>query len=266
MEFIRLGSLLTALWITCFLMITHYASRFVSRARWLNPRVIGSFASGVAVSYVFLHMLPELVEGNETIGKMLAQSETLTPLMDLGIFIIALFGFTIFFGLEQLAEKSKSQTALLNTYRLQLFMYCVYNFLITYTMPLRVQSGVLYALIFTVAIGIHFILTDRNFNRHFQQHFSHGGRLLLLGALFIGWLITAITDPINVLVVSLMIAFLSGSVLYNVFREEIPSGKQTSFLSFCAGIVIIAALLVALAVHAHTPPRPVSSLHQFTLY
>jgi hypothetical protein len=58
----------------------------------------GSFAGGLAVSYVFLHLLPELAEGNG---------------------------------------------------------------LITYTMVLRLRTGIAFALLFTVAMGLHFVRTDR---------------------------------------------------------------------------------------------------------
>jgi len=226
-------------------MASHYLSPLVSAKSGLNQRKITSFAGGVAVAYVFLHMLPELVEGNEAIGQVLEHKVSLTPLLDLAIFIVALFGFTLYYGLELLASRAadKSPASSAKVYPLHLGMYCLYNALITYTMPLRVQTGIFFSIIFTVAMGLHFIMTDRNFNRHFYSRFSITGRILLLVSLFGGWLITALTEPINVLVVSLMIAFLSGSILYNVFKEELPAEQKSGYLWFTVGLVVTAALL-----------------------
>jgi len=248
MDLIHLGSIIAAFWITVALMLCHYLSPLIIKIKWVNSRRITSFSGGVAVAYVFLHMLPSLVEGNQEIGKLLVRTQTLSPLLDLGIFVIALFGFIIYFGLEILATKTKSAegVASLKVYYLHLFMYAIYNYLITYTMPLRVQTGIFYAIIFTFAMGLHFIFMDRSFNRNFYQHFSVGGRLFLTLALFLGWLTTYLTNPINTIAVSFMIAFLAGSILYTVFREELPASENSSFISFTIGALLITIILVCL--------------------
>jgi hypothetical protein len=245
MEFINLGSIHIALVITLALMISHYLWPLIRRIPGLHERQAASFAGGVAVAYVFLHMLPELVEGNANVGRLLARVDKLTPLLDLGIFMVALLGFTLYYGLELLTQRAavKSPAAEGRVYALHLGMYCLYNFLITYTMPLRVQTGLVYAIIFTVAMALHFILSDRNFTRHFPRRFSLGGRLILLASLAAGWVVTALTEPINVLLVSLMIAFLSGSILYNVFREELPGERNSSYACFTLGLGVVTALL-----------------------
>ncbi|MEW5912792.1 MAG: hypothetical protein AB1814_09570 [Thermodesulfobacteriota bacterium] len=232
MEFIRLGSILGALIITLLLMVSHYLSPLIKRLPGASERKVTSFAGGVAVAYVFLHMLPELVEGNQAIGQALQDVARLTPLLDLAIFILALAGFTIYYGLELLAQRAAGQGpgVSLRAYYLHLGMYGLYNFLITYTMPLRVQTGLFYAAIFSAAMALHFILSDRSFRRHFRAYFDLGGRLILVAALLAGWVVTALTEPINVELVSLMIAFLAGSILYNVFKEELPSGRNSSYL------------------------------------
>ncbi|MBL7210822.1 MAG: hypothetical protein ISS61_00430 [Desulfobacteraceae bacterium] len=245
MEYIALGSITLAFVMTAILMVCHYLSPLIVKIPGLDKRKITSFAGGVAVSYVFLHMLPELVEGNEAIGEILKNDVPLSPILDLGIFIVALFGFNLYYGLEQLARKASAEPSgsSRKVYRLHLVMYCFYNFLITYTMPLRVQTGLLYSIIFTIAMGLHFTMMDRNFNRHFSRQFSATGRKILVLSLLLGWFITAVTEPINVLVVSLMIAFLSGSILYNVFREELPLEK-TSYPAFTLGLIVTAVLLI----------------------
>ena len=70
-------------------------------------------------------------------------------------------------------------------------------------------------------------------------------------ALLLGWLCSVIFDPVNVLFVAFMVAFLAGSVLLNVFREELPAAGLTSYAWFCLGVFLMAvALLAQIWLHA----------------
>ena len=62
------------------------------------------------------------------------------------------------------------------------------------------------------------------------------------------WLSTAGTVLLMstvLLWVALLTALLGGSILLNVFKEEIPSGRRTSFGWFLTGLVLYAGLLAA---------------------
>ena len=48
----------------------------------------------------------------------------------------------------------------------------IYNALITYTMPLRLRTGVLFAVLFSVAMGLHFVLTDRSLEERDGNRFG----------------------------------------------------------------------------------------------
>lgn len=237
----------TALLLTVVLALFHYVSP------WLSMRFPGeghrfvSFTGGVAIAYVFLHMLPELVEQNEPIGHFLSQYHVLTPFVELSIFIAALFGFLLYYALELLAIDKANDAEEKNVwvYALHLGMFCLYNFLITYTMALRVKTGLSYSMMFTAAMALHFVLTDRKFVRLYPKQFSHMGRFILVLALWFGWAVSVFFDPVNVYVVALMVAFLSGSVLLNVFREELPLNNHARFSWFCTGAGIVMLVLLS---------------------
>lgn len=76
-----------------------------------------------------------------------------------------LAGFTVFYGLERLARRqgpdSRGSGGSPGVYWLHLGSFLVYNGLITYTMALRVRTCLLFAVLFTVAMGLHFVLTNR---------------------------------------------------------------------------------------------------------
>lgn len=128
-------------------------------------------------------------------------------------------------------------------YALHLGSFLVYNALITYTMALRLRTGIAFALLFTVAMGLHFVLTDRGLEEHYPRRFDAQGRAALAAALIIGWALSAVMAPTSTVLVALLTALLGGSILLNVFKEEIPSNRGSSFAWFLTGLTLYAGLL-----------------------
>lgn len=239
--------LLGALALAVVLAALHLAAPRIRGLPFVPERATGSFAGGLAVAYVFLHLLPEIAEGDEAVGELLADVVRPTPLTELGIFVVALAGFTAFYGLERLAERDASRSAGPEpgawVYRLHLGAFLVYNVLITYTMALRVRTGLLFALLFTVAMGLHFVLTDRGLAERYPRRFARSGRIFLAAALLLGWALSALFAPTSTVLVALLTALLGGSILLNVFKEELPSVSRSSFAWFLTGLTLYAGLL-----------------------
>lgn len=281
MDLTETQSVLGALVVAAGLAVLHLAAPKIRRLPGVPETATGSFAGGLAVAYVFLHLLPELAEGNESVGKALENLLRPTPLTDLGIFVVALAGFTAFYGLERLANRQEALTKSRDlelapaergtppalpglraveadsagartgepargVYVLHLSSFLVYNALITYTMPLRLRTGVAFAVLFAVAMGLHFVLTDRSLEEHYPTQFDRKGRLALAAALVVGWVIAAVAAPSSALLVALLTALLGGSILLNVFKEEVPSDRRSSFLWFLAGLVLYSGLLAVI--------------------
>ncbi len=243
------GSVVGALVLSLFLTAVHLAAPRIRRLPLVPERMTGSFAGGLAVAYVFLHLLPELAEGNEAIGEALSDVVRPTPLLDLGIFLVALAGFAAFYGLERLARTRAATGGAgrepAGVYWLHLVSFMVYNALITYTMALRLRTGVGFAVLFAVAMGLHFVLTDRSLEEHYPRRFPRSGRILLAAALLLGWGLDALFAPTSAVVVALLTALLGGSILLNVFKEELPSSGRSSYGWFLTGLGFYAALLTA---------------------
>ncbi len=94
--------------IAALLAALHAAAPRIRKLPFVSETATGSFAGGLAVAYVFLHLLPEIAEGNEAIGEALSDVLRPTPLVELGIFLVALVDFTAFYGLERLAKRQGS--------------------------------------------------------------------------------------------------------------------------------------------------------------
>lgn len=237
------------LWIaliaTLVLMGAHILSPWFARHLKKEGKDFISFAGGVSVAYVFLDMLPNLVEYNKPIGEFLIGNDWLTPFTELSIYVVALIGFLIYYGLDLLAERyHREHKSKRGVYRLHLLMFCLYNLLITHTMSLRALSGLMYTVLFTFAMALHFVLTDRKFSRFYPQEFDQVSRLILLSFLLLGWVLSVVFDPARVLFIAFMVSFLSGSILLNVFREELPNSNLASFRWFVTGSVAIGAILL----------------------
>ncbi|MCD1144201.1 ZIP family metal transporter [Kocuria sp. LUK] len=245
--------------LTAVLAALHLAAPRIRSLPLVPERRMGSFAGGLAVAYVFLHLLPELAAGNEAVGEALSDVVEPTPLLELAIFLVALTGFTAFYGLERLATAhgdrnggtpssggSPTARGRAGVYWLHLGSFMVYNVLITYTMVLRVRTGLLFAVLFTVAMGLHFVLTDRGLAEHYPRRFATSGRALLAAALVAGWVLASVLAPTSTVLVAVLTALLGGSVLLNVFKEEVPTNRSSSFAWFSIGLVLYSALLAVI--------------------
>lgn len=246
-----------ALWaagaVTAALALLHLAASHARRLPHVSQRALGSFAGGAAVSYVFLHLLPEVARGEEEVGEALGDVLVVTPLLELAVFLVALGGFVILYGLERLAVLSGSgrrpegggghDDPPAGVYWVHLGSFALYNGLITYTMPLRFRTGTGFALLFALAMALHFVLTDRSLAEHYPRRFARTGPRVLAGALLAGWLLAAVTGGPGTLVVTLLTALLAGGILLNVFKEELPGVGRSSFRWFLGGSALYALLL-----------------------
>jgi hypothetical protein len=229
--------------LSAILIIFHYVCPFIKYIPHYSRKHFTSFAGGVAAAYVFLHMLPGLVESRDHIHELLSRMTVMTPFKDLAVFIIALLGFELLYILERYTFKAVSEKVVHHRhFNLNIATYSLYNFIVTYTMVERVVVGTIYAVLFTLAIGLHFIITDNHFNRYFPKLFKCKAHAILLSAMLLGY-ICSLLWPVNVYGFAILTAFLSGSVLYNAFSEEIALDRQTSMLSFFIGSAIMASLL-----------------------
>ena len=75
----------------------------------IHPRRWLSFGAGVAVAYVFAELLPELAEYQERFIAATAQQALLFA--ERRVFLAALIGFVLYYGLENLVAWSRASSA-----------------------------------------------------------------------------------------------------------------------------------------------------------
>ena len=233
------------------LVLVHLLS---STLRFLHgtPRSVWlSGAGGVSVAYVFVHLLPELAEGQEAVSERLGKG---VAFLEHHVYLLALLGLAIFYGLERAAVVARrhqrgaagGETAGLRTFWLHMVSFGIYNALIGYLLRQREEEGRDQVLVlFATAMGLHFLVTDYGLREHHKRAYLRIGRWILAAAVIIGWTVGLIRD-ISEAAQATILAFLAGGVILNVLKEELPEERESRFWAFALGAAAYAALLLAL--------------------
>lgn len=238
---------LTALSVLVFILVHLFVGRLrllegVPRSRWL------SLAGGVAVAYVFLHILPELAlhqRGIEDRGSTVD-----TGLLESEIYAVALTGLAVFYGLERRLRGSRAEMRARGEDRpetgvfwLHIGSFAVYNMLIGYLLPDGEELGVRSLATYTVAMALHFVTNDFGLRQDYKSAYDRIARWVIAGAVVVGWLAGLLFD-VSETAVALLFAFLSGSVILNILKEELPEERKSRFLPFAGGVAGYGAILL----------------------
>jgi hypothetical protein len=237
---------LALIFAVCLALIHVGAGRFslvrrTPRSRWL------SLAGGTSVAYVFVHILPELKKGQDVVIRANLPLEFLEH----HVYIVALLGFTTFYGLERLAVGSRrrsqaaggADTTSPMVFWLHILSFACLNALVGYLLLHREQPGMDSLIFFFIAMGAHFLVNDYGLRRHHQEAYNRAGCWLLAGSVLMGWVI-GLWTPIHELLLAVLFAFLAGGVILNVIKEELPAEQESFFGAFALGAVLYTVLLL----------------------
>lgn len=214
---------------------------FSGRLRFLDgtPRSLWLYvAGGISVAYVFVHLLPELAEGQETIAEALEGGEGLV-FLESHVYLVALVGLVVFHGLERLAtssrrrrcEAGKEDSTASGVFWLHISSFAVYNFLIGYLLLHRIDAGLGNLLLFFAAMALHFLVNDYGLREHHKETYRRAGRWLVAAAVVLGW-VAGLLAEIPEVAIAVLTAFLAGGVIMNVLKEELPEERQSRFWPF----------------------------------
>ncbi|OXT02625.1 hypothetical protein B7H23_06980 [Notoacmeibacter marinus] len=214
----------------------------VPRSRWLSA------AGGVAVAYVFLHILPELAEHQAVFAEAL---QTGVAGADMGIYILALAGLVVFYGLERAAKLSlgrarqdrRSDAVGADIFWLHIASFTLYNVLIGYLLFHREEPGVRSLIFYGVAMALHFVTNDFGLREDHKDRYDRIGRWCLAAAVIVGFGLGA-TVTIPEVGIGFLFAFLAGGVVLNVLKEELPEERESRFLPFILGTAGYSALML----------------------
>ena len=226
---------------------------WAGRLRFLDviPRSrVLSLAGGISVAYVFLRILPELGTTQLRHGREVGEALNVPQHP---IYLVALAGLVVFYGLERLADASRREQRIESgencpsaaVFWLSISSYCVVNFTVGYLLVGREVVGPVRLWLFFLAMALWFVVNDYGLRIDYQERYRRHGRWILSLAVAVGWTV-GVSALIPETLVSLALAFVAGGIVMNVLKEELPRERESRFWAFALGAAFYAALLLAL--------------------
>lgn len=212
----------------------HLFSGYIHKILHQQENKVASFSGGMAIAYVFIHLIDKLGKADRIIGKT-------------SFSLLCLMGFMIFYGLEYFACKilrDKKDSNL--SFYIELAFACVYNFLIIYAIPKQFEQYGNLVFLYLLAMGLHLLSHNLVFAEEYGTAFKSWGRYLLVSAVAFGFFIDVFTPQPNQYTSDGLIAILAGSLLFHIFKQEVPDPEHSNFLWFSGGALSYTALLVFL--------------------
>jgi hypothetical protein len=214
-----------------------------------------SLFGGVTATYVFLDLLPSL-ERSSLFLKQLGYNIPFITLYEDAIFLVVLIGFLVFFVLEHIAIRSrrtKQRTSGIELGQTQASKQIFLIHLSTAAFPAFVFSlvfifqfdlGPVVALLYAVAVSMHLFISSEIMLEHYKTLQVRFGRFVMAAAPLLGW-VTSMLFPERIAEAYVLLAFISGVILYHSLRGELPTTfKRSSLAFFLLGAVVYAALLI----------------------
>ena len=227
------------------LIVVHISSKKLHFLYALPRHRFLSLSSGIAVSYVFVHLLPELNKYQKMLERSLDNS--FWSALENHIYLLALFGLVLFYGLELIVRKNSGKTKerdfSLRLFQLHMVSFFFYNAIIGYLLVKGEYDGKLGLVLFFIAMSVHFIANDWSLRTSHEDVYDRYGRWLLSLAVLFGWAIGRFSEIPEVMV-SLLAAFIAGAIILNVMKEELPEDRQNSLRAFLLGVVFFTILIL----------------------
>jgi hypothetical protein len=220
----------------CSIMLFALIHLFAEKVRRYSKKYQGkmlSFGSGVAISYVFVDLMPKLALQDSAVKAILKQ---FFPYLEHHVYLLALIGFLVFYLVDQ-SHSSRSSFWLSRT------SYMLFNFFVGYAVADPNNLEVQPLLLFSIAIGLHYFVIDYSLSQAHGQRYDKREKWLLITALFLGWM-TGFSIELSKTAMALIDAFIAGGVIMNVTRHELPRTNPHSVPTFLFSAFFYTAVLL----------------------
>lgn len=230
-----------------FLAFVHMASPEILQPLKVPPPVLLSLAGGVSIAYAFLHLFPLLDDHRIALSE--GELGFLT-LHEHHIYLIVFVGVILYYGLERLAMVT-SEDRLFDFGRESVFWvhilgFAVYNLIIGYAL-VHGEMGAQNGLLFTVAMAFHLFGNDAALESHHPRLYERIGRWFLMFSVVLGAGI-GVVFTLDRFWFAILLAVLTGGIVFNAIKDELPEMRDGRFWAFLAGAVgytLILALTAA---------------------
>lgn len=202
-----------------------------------------SLCAGIALAYLFLHLLPELSEFQQELIEGLQETRERLWFRE-HLWVTALVGLLVFQFVDTVAKSQIQSRSRVTAYRLEILIFATYSALIGYAITTNAELDRPILLV-TVALAAHFFGTDLDLAERYEERFVRRGSYALAGATLFGML-TALVFELGERALMYGFAFLGGGILINTLRTELPEPENTRAGYLLVGTVLYAALMLGI--------------------
>jgi hypothetical protein len=211
-----------------------------------------SFAAGISVAYIFVHVLPTLQMIREIGAQSTSGFKMVFP--EYSVYLWTMAGFLVFYGLETMAAGPQrnpdnhagghGDAASWQSW-VHISGFTLYAWILTYMMVWTGKENLALCL-FAVAMGMHIFTIACNLSSHYQAVYDRRGAYLLALASLAGWA-CALTLNIPSPIVLNLVAFVCGGVVVNAAIAELPKEREGRYGFFLTGAMVYTAMLLILS-------------------
>ncbi len=207
-------------------------------------------SAGVALAYVFMDIFPHLAKSKAIFGYV-----GVNPIYELlarNIYLVALIGFTVYLGIVLAEIAYRKDPAARDVgfrqapiyIKIEHFSLAAYNFLIGYLISEQVTHRPEPAMLFGIAMAIHFAGLDYLARGHFPVLYDNAMRYVCAAASLAGWII-GLAIEINNASLDIWYSFLAGGIIVVAAVYELPHiHSQRQYWAFVAGAGVFSLLIV----------------------
>ncbi len=212
------------------------------RSRWL------SFAGGVAVGYVFLHIMPELAAHAETFERVTGLRATLA---EGWVYALSLAGLVLFYGLERAVSASRDERVEdgrrdrpeSGIFWVHVGASATLVCVIAYLLNHREDESLPGLALYFAAMVLHFVTADFGTRDDHPELYDARGRWVLVAATLGGWAL-GLAVALPQIAIGGLFAFVGGGIVLLVLKEELPEERKSFFFPFFGGAALYAALVL----------------------
>ncbi len=192
-----------------------------------NQKLV-SFSAGVAISYIVLELFPQIAQSALIDGKKL--------------FLFALLGFVSLNLIEQYIYKGIGRLKNMPFYHrtIHISYFFVYNFLIGAVLVIFAAKGLKQTLLFFIPFLLYIIAEILPQEFEFKSHIS---KVLYSMAPVFGAILGVYSIGFFASIFGETISFMTGTLLYIVIRESLPSDKAEKPIYFIMGVLLYTLII-----------------------
>lgn len=212
------------------LSTANYITEHIISEKLRKNKKLISFSAGVAVSYIILNLFPEISSYASMDGKI--------------VFLYVLLGFISLNLIEQYVYKRAEMTKIISAYHKSIHVtyFFIYNILIGIVLAVFAYQGLKDALLFFIPFLLYIIFKVLPQEFKFQNQAS---KIIYSMAPMFGVFVGATYILFVKSIFGQILSLITGTLLYSVIRESLPSDKAEKPLYFLMGVSFYTVIILA---------------------